>query len=259
MTTWAIGDVHGHFDQLLRLYDKLLQNGLQPDNDVVVFLGDYVDGGPQVKQLIDWLIQKKKEYPHWQMLYGNHEDLMLDALVYNRRIYGSYDLWWGQGGRETYKSYLPPELNAYDKAISQVKDHIPTEHLYFLMQLPRYYENDKYFFIHAGIPSHESLESFKDKVDDPANDTAKYQAIWVRNEFLMNIKDWGKKIIFGHTIMPYGPYKGTDPRTGKVTHLNGYPHIAPNKIGIDGMAHDMGNLIAVKLPDEEFFFESSQI
>lgn len=259
MKTWAIGDIHGHFDQFLRLYNTLLQNGLNPETDVVVFLGDHVDGGPQTKQLVDWLIEHKKKHPHWQMLYGNHEDLMLDALVYNGRIYNSYDLWWGQGGRETYQSYLPPELTAYEKAISQVKDHIPVEHLHFLMKLPRYYENDKYFFVHAGIPSKISLDDFKKKLDDH-DEEAMRQAIWIREEFLMNTKkDWGKKVIFGHTIYPYGPYLGTDPDNGEKVHHRGYPHIAPNKIGIDGMAHDMGNLIAVELPDEKFYFESSQI
>jgi len=256
---WAVGDLHGHFDQWLRLYDKMLRAGFNPDTDTLVFLGDYVDGGHQVKQTIDWLIEHKKKYPHWQMLYGNHEDLMLDALVYRGRIYNSYDLWWGQGGRETYQSYLPKDLGAYEKAISQVRDHIPQEHLHFLMKLPRYYETDKYFFIHAGIPTHESIESFTRKIDDPANDKAKYEAIWIRRDFLMNIKDWGKKIIFGHTIFPYGPFLGTNPETGERTRRFGYPHIAPNKIGIDGMAHDVGNLIVIQLPEERFILESSEI
>ena len=256
---WVVGDIHGHFNQWMRLLSKMIQNGYNPEEDILIWLGDMVDGGEDTKSVISWAIQDKEKHPHHQFLLGNHEHLLLDALVYNGRIYDSYDLWWGQGGRETYQSYLPSELNAYEKAISQVKDHIPVEHLHFLMKLSLYHETDNYFFIHAGIPSKISLEDFKKKLDEH-NEEAIYAGIWIREEFLMNTKkDWGKKIIFGHTIFPYGPFLGTNPETGEKTRSYGYPHIAPNKIGVDGMAHDMGNLIAIELPEERFILESSQI
>ena len=255
---WAIGDLHGHYDQLLRLYDKILQNGFSPEDDILVFLGDYVDGGSQVKQIIDWLIEHKKKYPHWQMLYGNHESLLLDALVYNGRIYGSYDLWWGQGGRETTQSYISFDLTDYERALVGPKDAIPVEHLEFLMSLPYYYESENYFFVHAGIPNKMSLSDLKQKLDD-RDEKMMYESIWIREPFLMNVKDWGRKIVFGHTIFPYGSFLGVDPETGKKTHKGGFPLIQKNKIGLDGMKHNMGNLICVKLPEEVFFFENSQI
>lgn len=256
MKTWAIGDLHGHYDQFVRLYSQILSEGFNPDDDTLVFLGDYVDGGPQTKDVLDWLILHKQKYPHWQMLYGNHEDLMLDALVYNGRIYGSYDLWWNQGGRATFESYLPPELTSYEKAISQVKDHILVEHLEFLMKLPRYYETDDYFFVHAGVSPSLELEDFKKKLDSQ-DEESEEQAIWIREEFLKSKKDWGKKIIFGHTIFPYRTFFGTNPNTGEKMTNFGYPLIADNKIGIDGMAHNVGNLIAIELPEEKFYLESS--
>ena len=207
-------------------------------------------------EIIDWLIEHKKKYPHWQMLYGNHEDLMLDALVYNGRIYGSYDLWWGQGGRETTQSYIPFDLTDYEKALVGPKDAIPVEHLTFLMSLPRYFETESYFFVHGGIPNKVSLDDFKKKLDEK-DKNAEYVAIWIREPFLMNVKDWGKKIIFGHTVYPYGSFLGADPVSGKKTYRRGYPYIAPNKIGIDGMAHDVGNLICLKLPEETFIFQEA--
>lgn len=255
--TFAIGDLHGHFDQLLRLYDQLLQNGLTPEKDTLVFLGDYVDGGNQVKQTLDWLIKKQKQYPHWQFLIGNHELLMLDALVFGGRIYGSFDLWYQQGGKETFYSYLPDSLTDFEKAISNPLDHIPVDHLDWLRTRPYYYEDDNYFFVHAGIPNKTSLSQFKTAIDN--NDLDMQQAaVWIRDEFLQSVKDWGKKIVFGHTVFPHGPYRGADPVTMKKTSKIGYPFIQKNKIGIDGMMHNEGNLIAINLPDETFFFEHSK-
>lgn len=257
MKTFVVGDLHGHFDQFMLLIDKITKEvNYNPESDTLIQLGDLVDGGSQTKQVIDWCIEDKKKYPHHQFLYGNHEDLMLDALVYNGRIYDSYDLWWNQGGRETYQSYLPSNLSAYEKAISQVKDHIPFEHLDWLRNLPYYFEDENYFFVHAGIPNNTSFADFKEKIDKN-DEQIKQEAIWIRDEFLQSNKDWGKKIIFGHTIFPYGPYEGTNPETGKKTRQYGFPFIQKNKIGIDGMMHNQGNLICLQLPEEKFYFQES--
>src|SRR5690606_22143179 len=101
----------------------------RPGRDVLVFLGDYVDGGPHTRQVLDQLIAWHTEYPRWVFLKGNHEDLMLDALVYGGRKYGDYYLWWNQGGRETAQSYLPEDVTAYERAIMQHDEFISTSHL----------------------------------------------------------------------------------------------------------------------------------
>lgn len=238
MKTWAVSDLHGHFDQWIRMYKKLLKHGLKPKEDVLVFLGDYVDGGSQVKQLLDWLIHYKKIHPHWQMLFGNHEDLLLDALVFNGRIYGSYDLWFKQGGKETYQSYLPAGLTEYDKAISQVKDHIPFEHLHWLRTLPIYYEDDKYFFVHAGVIPNFSLDQHKSGLKEKDMEWWKGQMIWIRDQFIDSSFDWGKKIIYGHTAEIE-------------------PNIDDNKIGIDCMFHNTGKIVVLELPEERFYYEKS--
>lgn len=247
MKTWAIGDLHGHFDQWIRLYNKLLKHGLHPKEDTVVFLGDYIDGGPQAKQVLDWLMHYKKLYPHWQMLYGNHEDLMLDALVYNGRIYDSFDLWYHQGGKATYESFLPPGLTRYEKSISQIKDHITVKYLDWLRKLPVYFENDKYFFVHAGVLPNFSLDNHKkglaggDFKEDPYSnpDWWKEKMIWIRDQFILSDFNWGKKIIYGHTV-------------------TAMPNVDENKIGMDGMFHNRGQIIALEMPEERFYYEKSE-
>jgi serine/threonine protein phosphatase 1 len=240
MKTFAIGDLHGHFDQFLLLYQQLLDSGMEPKNDILVFLGDYIDGGHQSKQMVQWLMDMKQRYPHWQMLYGNHEDLMLDALVYNGRIYGSWDLWYSQGGKATAESYMPEGLTKYEKAIIQVKDVIMPEHLDFLRQLPTYYEDGNYFYVHAGLVPGILIEEHKKILDEGGKraDEFKQNMLWVRRSFFNSQYEWEKKVIFGHTAFKK-------------------PFTMSNKIGIDCMNHDVGTLVAVLLPEERFFMQSS--
>jgi serine/threonine protein phosphatase 1 len=215
-----------------------LMKQIQPTkDDTLVFLGDYVDGGPETKKVIDQLMKWEEEYPHWVFLYGNHEDLMLDALVYNSRIYGSYSLWWGQGGKATAMSYMPEDLTDYEKAISNPADHIPVEHLSWIQGRPRYHETDEHFFVHAGVWPEMSLEENK-------KTEYRQEIIWVRDDFIFSKYDWGKTIVFGHTVFPY---------RGKGKYCE--PLVEDNKIGIDGMHHNDGVLIALNCNDKTFWFQ----
>lgn len=237
MKYFAIGDLHGHFDLWMQLYDKIVQLAdFKPERDTLVFLGDYVDGGSQTKQLLDWLMEHKRKYPHWVMLYGNHEDLMLDALLYKGQIYGQYQLWYRQGGRATYESFVPKELTEYERSISQVEDHITTEYLDFLRNLPMYYEIDNYFFVHAGLIPSLTIEEHKQALekDRGLKNRVRQEMLWIRKEFILSSYDWGKKVVFGHTVFSR-------------------PHVEPNKIGIDGMFHNCGRLHALELPSEKFY------
>lgn len=236
---FAVGDLHGHFDQWIRLHKQLIEDAkFDIRKDKLVFVGDMVDGGEQTKQVLDWVIVNQRAYPENIIaLCGNHEDLLLDALVYNGRIYGSYDLWWGQGGRETYKSFLPEGMNSYEKAISQVKDHITVEYLDWMRKLPLFYETDRYFFVHAGLIPGMTIEQHKESLEKNDKDVREYM-LWVRDSFIQSNYDWKKKIIFGHTC----------------SHN---PIVMDNKIGLDGMFHNNGYIFAVELPTERIFIESS--
>ncbi|MGI8482696.1 MAG: metallophosphoesterase family protein [Thermomicrobiales bacterium] len=220
---FAIGDIHGHHAELTALMKQLIEKvGLRPQRDTVVFLGDYVDGGPAVKQVLDTLIEWQAHYPHWQFLKGNHEDMMLDALVYNSARYGFYGHWWGQGGKETANSYLPQNASDYERAIMQPAEFILTSHLDWLNHLPLRYEQDGYVFVHAGFAPRISLDGQRER-----------DMLWIRDAFINS--DWdfdGQRVVFGHT-----PFET--------------PLVMPNKIGIDTMFHDAGSLTAVELNTED--------
>lgn len=243
MKTFVIGDIHGHWLELHHLMmDLLAPKILDPKKDRVVFLGDYVDGGPQTKEVIEALMGWQKKYPHWVVLYGNHEDLMLDALIYNQKRYGDYYLWWNQGGRATFRSYVA-EANAtdYEKALMKPIDVIPKEHIEWLKNLPLYFEDENYFYVHAGLRHGLKIENCKKLLKNGTTMRAKELSkdmIWIRDEFINSDFDWGKKIIFGHTAVPE-------------------PIVQKNKIGIDTMTRMGGRLTAVELPGEIFHFQKS--
>lgn len=226
--TWVLSDVHGHHDELMALYKKLPIN---PKEDRLIMLGDMIDRGPDSRKVIEQCMKWKKRYPHWQFLYGNHCDLMLDALLYNGRIYGSFDLWYQQGGKETFLSYIPKNLTPYEKSIIQVKEAIPQDHLLWLASLPRYFEDENYIYVHAGL-----------KPGKTAEETDPYDLIWIRDEFIDSDYDWGKKVIFGHTPSPTLE-----------------PWVMKNKIGIDtAVCYSANNkLTAIELPAEKFYFQEN--
>ena len=74
----AVGDVHGCFDKLMSLWKKLEVT----DNDLVIFLGDYIDRGAQVAETLNWILEQS-EKENIIFLRGNHEHILLD-VVYKR-------------------------------------------------------------------------------------------------------------------------------------------------------------------------------
>jgi len=146
---------------------------LDPQEDTLVFLGDYIDRGPDPKGVVDLILQIKKEVRHVVCLKGNHEDMFLDWVLNGR----NYDLYLYNGGGSTIRSY------------SQDREfHLPAEHLDFFTSLRLYYETDKYIFVHAGLKAGVPL-----KEQDPQ------EMIWIREEFIYSNYDFGKLVVFGHT------------------------------------------------------------
>ncbi len=224
---YAIGDIHGHFTELMGLHQRLLDDGMNPERDHLVFLGDYVDGGPRTRRVLEQLIAWDEQYPHWVFLKGNHEDLMLDALVYGGRKYGDYYLWWNQGGRETAMSYLPEDATAYERAIMQHDEFISTSHLEWLNTRPLMHETEQFLFVHAGFQPGYRL-----------NGQSEETMLWIRGAFYNRRYNFGKPVVFGHT--PFDePQVFRDDRPGHETEI-----VA---IGIDTMFHDVGRLTAARL------------
>lgn len=159
----AIGDIHGHRKKLEKLIDQV-----QPTHaDQVVFLGDYIDRGPDSRGVVDYLIQFSEQFPQTVFLRGNHEQLMLDALAstdtdrlpswkrlsefdpqgWNREIgtqRGDLQAWQQNGAWETLASYGAEEPGTI------FWDLIPQGHIEFLARTKHCHHQEGYLFIHAG-------------------------------------------------------------------------------------------------------------
>ncbi len=187
---YAVGDIHGCSDELDFLLTHL-RKSLSKD-DTLIFIGDYIDRGPDSKGVVDLLLAHKEGFPRTHFLRGNHEDMLLGYLDGNDKV---GRLFLPNGGTSTFESYgivsLDPEV---------VKSELPPEHLAFFEGLERYIVTKDHVFVHAGL--HPLVELLQQK------DSALF---WIRDEFIQNIHKFDKLVVFGHTpyqdVMVHAPYK----------------------------------------------------
>ncbi len=130
--TFAVGDIHGCLDKLQRLLTACeAYAGARPAR--YVFLGDYIDRGPQSRGVVELLIGRQSARPGTIVcLRGNHEQMAIDAHGSDRAV----PLWLANNGAST--------LRNYGGRISQ-------EHLAWLAALPFCHDDGLRFFVHAGI------------------------------------------------------------------------------------------------------------
>jgi len=141
--TYAIGDLHGRFDLLCHAIDLVEADAGEAGGTLVV-LGDFVDRGPQSRNIIDLLMAGPRR-PDWRwiVLQGNHEAMMLAAL---RDPLRHLSWWLGNGGGQTLNSY------GYQSGGEIRPLKVPATHLAWLDQLPLYYEDEHRIYVHAGVP-----------------------------------------------------------------------------------------------------------
>lgn len=177
---FAIGDIHGCFDQLQALM-KILD--IDRKKDTLLFIGDYIDRGSSSREVVDYVIRLREEYKNVICLLGNHEQMLLrylDGIDEEMYLYN--------GGTATLFAY------GISRASTQVarKEKVPAEHLLFFQSLLPYYETKDYIFVHAGLASGLPLDG-----------QAIHDLLWLRQEFVYSDYDFGKMVIFGHSPLIY--------------------------------------------------------
>ena len=182
---FAIGDIHGCYEKLCELMDKIPINMAL---DQLLFIGDYIDRGRGSIEVLDYLIDLKKRSPGIIFLKGNHEDMLQNYLDGSDRF--TYLL---NSGQQTLDAYL-------NKSNASEDYPVPSAHLEFLSALRFYYQTEDYIFVHAGLRDKVLLESQKET-----------DLLWIRDEFIYSDYDFGKRVIFGHT-----PFKEPLVQTNKI-------------------------------------------
>jgi serine/threonine protein phosphatase 1 len=171
MKTYAIGDLHGELQMLEAMLDRLPLTA----EDTIVFLGDYIDRGPDASGVIDRILQLKEEGLNVIALKGNHEAMYLHYL----RGEDVDGLFLNNGGPATIRSY---------RTLWNRSGYPPEAHLEFLESLPLCHTSENDFFVHAGARPCVALDSQTEE-----------DLLWIRSDFLCATFDFGKRIIFGHT------------------------------------------------------------
>jgi serine/threonine protein phosphatase 1 len=184
--------------------------------DFIIFIGDYIDRGPNSKELVQELIELRFAHPHVAFLRGNHEDMLLGSLGYSA-IVSDMSTWLYNGGSQTLHSYglSTDELNRivglWDESERRaaLMKAFPKEHINFFLDLELYVETEHHFFCHAGVD-------------------------WMREHLYTDEPCWEKTLVCGHT-----PLRDI--------------HISEKLICIDTGLHYYGTLSAIDVKSKEVF------
>ena len=215
VVVYAVGDVHGRLDLLLQIENKIKADirSRQPQQSILVMLGDYVDRGPSSSGVIERLTRREPICNQEVFLRGNHEQVLLDFLDDPKIL----EAWSNFGGLETLYAYgLKPKLPLSAETCIQLQDDfrkaLPPHHLDFLAATQLSFETPTHFFVHAGIDPRRKL-------------SAQYpeDLLWIRSTFLNSNRKFEKIVVHGHT-----------PESA--------PQIRKNRIGVDTGAFATGRL-----------------
>ncbi len=222
-TIYVIGDIHGRLDLLKNVHlsiDADKRNAAGTTQTVEIYLGDYVDRGPQSAEVLSALVSRAKS-TYAVFLRGNHEQLMLDFLEGEDLL----NQWKVVGGVPTLLSYgLPAKLLSSDTPEERVRgalaQRFPREHFDFLADTGSYCVVESYLMVHAGIRPGVRLE------DQQATDL-----FGIRNDFLDYGGDLGSVVVHGHTPVME-------------------PDFRPNRINIDTGAFATNRLTCLRIGED---------
>jgi serine/threonine protein phosphatase 1 len=221
---YAIGDIHGRLDLLNLLLAKIEADiaARPPARNFIVFLGDYIDRGPDSAGVIERLRTYAPANARPVFLAGNHEEVLLRILAGGGE--NVLPSWLKFGGAECAQSYgLETEsLRLLDEpaAIQLIQAKVPRAHREFLEELGDTFRFGDYLFVHAGIRPGIGIE-----------DQDRHDLRWIREPFLSDAKEHGVMVVHGHTIV------------GRVEER-------PNRIAIDTGAYHSGVLTALGVEDD---------
>jgi serine/threonine protein phosphatase 1 len=240
MSVVAIGDIHGNSEALADLLQQVVPQ--MKSQDCLVFLGDYIDRGPDSRGCIDRILRLKKESPFQVVtLLGNHEQWMLRSFSDPTR----HGWLVGMDAVETITNYSEAAALAIAQAIQKYGarlftlriplpyhlffDALPPEHLEFFQQLKPWHQQQGVICVHGGIDQDGRLDP--EDVDTYAWGTPGFPEDYSGSD----------AVVYGHQNNP------VIREDGRIE-----PRIDSNRTyGIDTISH--GVLTALRLPEGQVF------
>jgi serine/threonine protein phosphatase 1 len=240
MATFAIGDIHGNLPALDDLLDQVLREAA--DGDTVVFLGDYIDRGPNSRECIEAILGfRRTTKAKVVCLLGNHEDWLLRSFHDHSR----HSWLLGMEAFDTIRSYSVAAAEALTEAVSNAGpglylgdralpydvffDSVPADHIRFFENLSVCHRNADGFYSHGGLDP--GIEGFHGQ--------RREALIWGAGSFPDTYRG-AETVVYGHHN------NATLTSSGWPT-----PTLVGRTIGIDTISH--GVLTAVRLPDQRVF------
>jgi serine/threonine protein phosphatase 1 len=225
---YVVGDIHGCAELLRMMHRLILADAARATakRQVVVYLGDYIDRGPDSKGVVDLLVDSP--LPGFESIHlkGNHEQALLEFL--NDISIGPD--WFSFGGIATFASYgLMPPANIFDaealmEAQAALRATLSEAHLRFYNELRLGYLEGDFLMVHAGL-----------RPGVPLDAQTEGDVLWIRDPFLGCDANFGVVVVHGHTIAVF-------------------PEVRPNRIGIDTGAFHTGRLTCLVLQGKEINF-----
>lgn len=157
---YVIPEVRGNAKSLEIIFNRILPLRIsEGSEDMVIFLGDYIDGHDFGSNVIDLLINVKIEYgDRCIFLRGDHEELLLRAIDGSDR---DFDNWVDNDGRSTIASYIRKkellDSSPYSINRNRLKDLIPENHISFFNSLQITYSYENYLFFHGSFDHKKTI------------------------------------------------------------------------------------------------------
>ena len=173
----AVGDVHGYADRLKALWKQI---AFDDKEDMLVFLGDYIDRGAAPVEALRFVQTQVERYEHVHALCGNHEAMMLGYLKeygLGRTLFGHWDAWLMNGGKVTKAQLTALPTEEREALIGFVK----ARPLYFRTQ----HGGQSILFVHAGVHPTRTKQTSND-------------LLWIRDEFF-ELYRGAELVVVGHT------------------------------------------------------------
>ena len=244
MATIAVGDIHANLPALNDVLDQIRNEGAA--GDTVVFLGDYIDRGPDSRGCVDAILRFDSETAADVVcLLGNHEDWFLRTLHDHTR----HSWLLGMEAFETIRSYSVEAAEVLQQAVSNAGpelflghcalpyeaflDCVPHDHLRFFENLRLFHQNADCVCTHGGLDPR--IPRFQDQLREAL--------IWGKSGFPHGYEG-DETVVYGH-------------HNNATINLDRWPAptILGRTIGIDTISH--GVLTAVRLPDQKVFQSAS--
>lgn len=221
---YAIGDIHGRADLLseitARIDDDIRRRPVA--HAIEVYLGDYIDRGPDSKTVVD-LLAVRLVASRAVCLRGNHEAVM-EGFLQDPAI---LPYWLELGGMPTLESY---GIALDDENVTAINIHrrfidaFPRAHELVVQCLRDQFVCGDFLFVHAGIRPGVPIE--RQDIND---------LIWIRDEFLDSTRKHERFVVHGHTPVPH-------------------PDIRHNRINIDTCAWRTGTLTCAAIEGSTILF-----